>query len=85
LTTVANATHNATFLNVGYLSRILPSVIAMSILFVLSAVGNVTVFSTLVGSRRRRYKTFLSSGGGGGGWIRILEQGILKGEVSQYR
>ena len=51
---VANVTHDATFLNVGYLSRILPSVVAMSILFVLSAVGNVTVFSTLVGSRLRK-------------------------------
>ena len=51
---VGNVTHDATFLNVGYLSRILPSVVAMSILFVLSAVGNVTVFSTLVSSRLRK-------------------------------
>ena len=51
-----NSTHNvdATFLNVGYLTRILPSVIAMSILFVLSAVGNITVFTTLAGSRLRK-------------------------------
>jgi len=45
---------SASYMNVGYISRILPSVVAMSILFILSAVGNVTVFSTLVSSRLRK-------------------------------
>lgn len=54
LVDVSNSTNDTSFLNVGYLTRILPSVIAMSILFVLSAVGNITVFTTLVGSRLRK-------------------------------
>lgn len=37
-----------------YINRILPSVVAMLILFLLSALGNVTVFSTLVASRSRK-------------------------------
>ena len=45
---------SSSYMNVGCISRILPSVVAMSILFVLSAVGNVTVFSTLVSSRLRK-------------------------------
>jgi len=38
----------------SYLGRILPSVVAMSLLFALSAVGNVTVFLALVTSRSRK-------------------------------
>ena len=37
-----------------YIDRILPSVVAMVILFAISAVGNVTVFFTLVTSRLRK-------------------------------
>ena len=37
-----------------YIGRILPSVIAMLILFILSALGNVTVFATLVSSGNRK-------------------------------
>ncbi len=51
---------NATLIGAGsddrgdYLDRVLPSVIALIILFALSAVGNVTVFLTLVTSRSRK-------------------------------
>ena len=45
----------------AYFARVLPSVIAMAILFALSAVGNVTVFSTLVTSplRKTRISTII--------------------------
>ena len=45
----ANVTVSAT-----YISRIFPSVMAMVILFVLSALGNITVFLALVTSRSRK-------------------------------
>ena len=38
----------------SYYSRVCPAVIAMTILFILSAVGNVTVFVTLVTSPLRK-------------------------------
>ncbi len=45
----ANATSDSS--SSPYIDRILPSVVAMVILFVLSALGNVTVFLALVTSR----------------------------------
>ena len=53
-TTTAGLNATSSLVSEGYIGRILPSVVAMVILFVLSALGNVTVFLTLVTSRSRK-------------------------------